>query len=44
MHREGGDEMRVTAKINNSAVLCIDDNGEELVAFGKGIGFPSLGF
>lgn len=43
MHREGGDEMRVTAKINNSAVLCIDDNGEELVAFGKGIGFCELG-
>ena len=35
--------MRVTAKINNSAVLCIDDNGEELVAFGKGIGFCELG-
>lgn len=35
--------MRVITKINNSAVLCRDDNGEELVAFGKGIGFCELG-
>lgn len=31
--------MKVTQKINNNAVVCIDRNGNELVAFGKGIGF-----
>lgn len=32
--------MRVVRKINNNAAVCVDDNGQELVAFGKGIGFP----
>lgn len=34
--------MNVIKKINNSAALCIDDNGRELIAFGKGIGFGKL--
>mgnify|MGYP002583757259 CR=1 FL=1 len=32
--------MRVVRKINNNAAVCVDDSGRELVAFGKGIGFP----
>lgn len=32
--------MQVLRKINNNAAICMDDNGHELVAFGKGIGFP----
>ena len=35
--------MRVISKINNSAILCQDDNGDEVVAFGKGIGFCKIG-
>lgn len=31
--------MRVIKKINNNVALCIDDNDNELIAFGKGIGF-----
>lgn len=34
--------MLVVRKINNSAALCVDDNGRELIAFGKGIGFGQL--
>ena len=34
--------MKVIRKINNNAVICIDGNGNEVVAFGKGIGFPSV--
>ena len=34
--------MKVVRKINNNAVICIDGNGNEVVAFGKGIGFPSV--
>ena len=33
--------MRVVRKINNNAAVCVDENGRELVAFGKGIGFPA---
>lgn len=33
--------MKVIKKINNNVALCIDDNGNELIAFGKGIGFPA---
>ncbi|MDF3263427.1 CAT RNA binding domain-containing protein [Lactiplantibacillus plantarum] len=29
--------MRVVKKINNNVVVCLDQHGEELVAFGKGI-------
>lgn len=32
--------MRVVKKINNNIALCIDNAGHELIAFGKGIGFP----
>ncbi len=32
--------MEVIKKINNNAVVCRDSGGRELVAFGKGIGFP----
>jgi len=31
--------MRVIKNINNNVAVCIDENGNELVAFGKGIGF-----
>lgn len=34
--------MKVTQKINNNVAVCIDGNGNELVAFGKGIGFPKI--
>lgn len=34
--------MQVIKKLNNSAVLAIDDNGKELVAFGRGLGFGVL--
>ncbi|ETY72634.1 PRD domain-containing protein [Lactiplantibacillus fabifermentans] len=32
--------MWVVKKINNNAAVCRDNNDDELVAFGKGIGFP----
>lgn len=31
--------MRVIRNINNNVALCLDGNGNEVVAFGKGIGF-----
>ncbi len=31
--------MEVIKCINNNVAICVDDNGHELVAFGKGIGF-----
>lgn len=31
--------MKVINNINNNVALCVDDNGRELIAFGKGIGF-----
>lgn len=34
--------MRVVKKINNNVAVCLDNNGEEVVAFGKGIGFGKL--
>lgn len=34
--------MRVFRRFNNNVVQCIDDNGRELVAFGKGIGFHQI--
>lgn len=34
--------MRVIKKINNNVAICLDGNGKELVAFGKGIGFPQV--
>ena len=34
--------MIVIKKINNNVAICKDNNGRELVAFGKGIGFPAI--
>lgn len=34
--------MQAIKKINNNVAVCIDGNGRELVAFGNGIGFPSM--
>ena len=34
--------MLVTKKVNNNVAVCIDGNGRELIALGKGIGFPKL--
>lgn len=34
--------MLVIKKINNNAAICLDGNQKELVAFGKGIGFPAM--
>jgi len=34
--------MRAVKKINNNVAICIDGTGNELVAFGKGIGFPAM--
>ncbi|MFR9118071.1 MAG: CAT RNA binding domain-containing protein [Merdibacter sp.] len=32
--------MRVIKKLNNNAVICVDNNGNQLIALGNGIGFP----
>lgn len=34
--------MKAIKKINNNAAICVDSNGNELVALGTGIGFPSV--
>ena len=34
--------MRAVKKINNNVALCVDKNGNQLVAFGKGIGFHEM--
>lgn len=34
--------MIVIKKINNNVAICKDNSGRELVAFGKGIGFPAI--
>ena len=34
--------MKVIKKINNNVAVCIDNDGHELIAFGKGIGFPKI--
>lgn len=34
--------MKVIKNINNNWVLCVDEKGKELVAFGKGLGFPKM--
>lgn len=34
--------MHAIKKINNNVAVCIDGNGDELVAFGKGIGFKKM--
>jgi len=35
-------EMKAIKKINNNVAICLDGNQKELVAFGKGIGFPTM--
>jgi beta-glucoside operon transcriptional antiterminator len=34
--------MKATKKINNNVAICVDNNNKELIAFGKGIGFPPM--
>lgn len=34
--------MKVIKKINNNVAVCLDNNQNELIAFGKGIGFPCI--
>ena len=34
--------MKVIKKINNNVAVCLDNNEHELIAFGKGIGFPAM--
>lgn len=34
--------MRVIKKINNNFAICLDGSGAEMIAFGKGIGFPPV--
>lgn len=34
--------MKVIKKINNNVAMCLDNNNHELIAFGKGIGFPKI--
>ncbi|MFM9277856.1 PRD domain-containing protein [Paenibacillus jiagnxiensis] len=34
--------MKVIKKINNNVAICIDKNNQELVVFGKGIGFKQM--
>ncbi|TDW11411.1 BglG family transcriptional antiterminator [Breznakia blatticola] len=34
--------MKAIKKINNNVAICVDGNGNELIAFGKGLGFPQM--
>ena len=34
--------MKVIKKMNNNVAVCLDSNNCELIAFGKGIGFPKM--
>lgn len=34
--------MKIIKKINNNVALAVDGNGKELIAMGKGIGFPEM--
>lgn len=38
-HTIWGDGMKVIKNINNNVSLCLDSQGNEVIAFGKGIGF-----
>lgn len=40
---ERGTAVQVVSKINNNAILCKDDDGRDVVAFGRGLGFCDLG-
>ena len=35
--------MRIVKRINTNAVVCLDSRGREVVALGRGIGFPDAG-
>lgn len=35
--------MRIIKKINSSAVMCVDGDGRQLVALGRGVGFCEIG-
>ena len=39
---EGEDGLLAIKKINNNAVICRDNNGRELIALGKGIGYEAV--
>ena len=34
--------MKIVKAINNNAALALDENGKEVVVFGRGIGFHSI--
>lgn len=34
--------MKVIKKLNNNSAICLDSSNNELIAFGKGIGFPTI--
>lgn len=34
--------MKAIKKINNNVAICVDSNNKELIALGKGIGFPAM--
>lgn len=34
--------MQIIKKINNNVALARDDSGQDLVVFGRGIGFPAM--
>ena len=34
--------MLVKKKINNNFAICLDSNGQEIIAYGKGIGFGKM--
>lgn len=34
--------MRAIKKVNNNVAICVDNRNKELIAFGKGIGFPAM--
>uniref|UniRef100_UPI00403F3F1A CAT RNA binding domain-containing protein n=1 Tax=Candidatus Enterococcus willemsii TaxID=1857215 RepID=UPI00403F3F1A len=34
--------MKAIKKINNNVALCVDNHQRELIAFGKGVGFPEM--
>lgn len=37
-----GGPMKLVKKINNNFAVAVDDNGEEVVVYGKGIGFQKM--
>ena len=39
MYTERGEDLQAIKKINNNFALCLDSNGAEMIAYGRGIGF-----